>query len=153
MEGMPVRFYRYRYLDYWEAELPVSWFVAESAPMVAFSQRKHGGTVFSVFTIKKNHWDSILKDMSGGLFKPMLNWEKAAEKARLLGDGSRVPEADREYENPVDGFLYRHRIWSFRAGDLLIYVEQSAKSNEIDADQLAVVDRFAATLSLTTRAE
>lgn len=150
MSEQAARFYRYRYLNYWEAEVPMAWSLLESAPSVSFSARKHGETVFSVFTVKKDHWDSILSDMSGALFKPMLNWEEATEKCRPLDDSGtdRTPEVDHVWDNPMDRGKYRQRVWSFRSAELLVYVEHCVRSENFNEHEAAIVDRFVNTLSI-----
>ncbi len=143
MDGLPVRFYRYRYLNYWEAELPVGWIVRENGKHVFLMAKNHGGMIFSLWTTVKTDWEKSYEGTEE-------NKQKVLADYRVLNEDEmeRKPKVDYESWNEDVQASFRTRGWRFRSEALLINIYQSTKSDRVDAMQDSIVDRFVRTLSL-----
>lgn len=147
MDEQPVKFYRYRYLNCWEAELPVGWTGKNTRLALSFLDGKGVEVDFTVSTLIKSQWESLLKLQNE---EARIGWEKLINCVLTLDDSlsERKPQVEREMRNPKDDCLRRYQAWAFKGKDFLISVHYSYKSEERDPMQVATVKHFVNTLRL-----
>lgn len=143
MDDLPVRFYRYRYLNYWEAELPVGWILREQRNHVFLMAKNRGGMIFTLWTTVKTDWEKSYKGTEE-------NKQKVLADYRILNEDEIVRKPNVDHESWSEDFQvsFRTRGWRFRSETLLINIYQSTKSDRVSAMQDSIVDRFVRTLSL-----
>jgi len=143
MDEPPVRFYRYRYLNYWEAELPVGWIVRENGKHISFTNKDQGGTVFSLWTTLKVDWENAYDGTEENRRKVLADYRVINEE-----DAERKPMVDYEFWHEGLQARFRTRCWRFSGGDFLMNILQNTRTDRMDAMQDSIVDRFVGTLSL-----
>lgn len=143
MEWIPVRFYRYRYQDLWEAELPIGWVVDHYESELSLINGA-GRTVFTIRTTLKADWESRYKDTEENRLKVLADYRMLSEEAT-----ERKPLMDYESWNDSLQTRYRTRLWRFSGKDFLMNVIQNTKVDKVDPAIDSVVDRFIATLSFS----
>ncbi|HEY1173623.1 MAG TPA: hypothetical protein VGH19_19820 [Verrucomicrobiae bacterium] len=147
---MPVRFYRYRYQDYWEAELPVEWIVRDLGNGISFAAKNPGGEIFSVWTKSQADFE---KDQDKAHPVTVKDWRLVTSLYKTLDEEDTLREPDMEcglWNKDFEAW-FRIRNWRFRGGDFLISVMHDTKAKRIDSVHDSIVDRFVRTLSLVER--
>jgi len=141
MEGMPIRFYCYRYQDYWEAELPVGWIVIREGNHLLFESQSPRGLVFTLSTTSKTDWETSYQGTEE-------NRQKVLAEYRLLGEGTEKRKPTLIHESLNEDFLIRFRFksWRFKGPNFYIMIIQNTQVDRIDLGIDAIVDRFVNTL-------
>lgn len=147
---MPVRFYRYQYQDYWEAELPVGWIVREHENSISLAAEIPGGEVFSVWIKSQTGFEKNQAEAHSVTAK---DWQMVVSLHRMLDeeDTVRAPDLECGLWNKDFETWFRIRNWRFRGKDFLIMVMHDTKAKRIDPVHDSIVDRFVNTLSLVER--
>ena len=144
---MPVRFYCYRYQDFWEAELPVGWEVRRNGNNISLAANNLGGEFLSVWTISQ---------ADVGKNKDAVNPITAKDWRFVCAFFDRLDEEDEAREPELECGLwnndfeawFRIRSWRFRGEDFLVTVMYHTKAKHIDPVHDSIVDRFVNTLKL-----
>ncbi len=148
MEGMPVRFYCYRHLNYWEAELPIGWNALAIGTLLSFSSDSGTGPMFTVTTFDREHWESRrLKELETPIRK---SWSEVVEQYAFLPEDAfeRKPRFDQEVWNEDMQELWHSRNWLFRGQDFVILILQTCRAKDKNEIYDSIVDRFVATVDL-----
>ncbi len=147
MEGMPVRwFYRYRYLHFWEAEVPVGCDAHVHKTGIIFMD-KPSRLLFSVVTYTREDWEQQAAEVkSVGEHK---TWDEVAKHHLSLPEDAseRKPLIDCERWNEEMQRMFRIRDWRFRGENFLIMIVQHKAGMRNPAHD-SVLDRFVNTLSI-----
>jgi len=142
MEGMPVRwFYRYRYLHFWEAEVPVGCDVHVVKTAIVF-MNKSSRLFFSVATYTREDWEQQSAEViTAGERK---TWDEVAKYHVFLpeDEAERKPLIDRENWNKELQQTWHGREWRFRDENFLIMIMQHSRVEKRDPAHDAIVDRF-----------
>ncbi len=145
----PSKFYRYRYLNCWEAELPVGWTGKAKRLSLSFVDDQGVEAGFTVSTTSKNQLESF-RELQKNEPQLDLDWERLMARVPMLGDelAERNPQVENEQKRLKDDCLYRYQSWMFKGKDVLILLRYSYKSEERDPMQVATVKHFVNTLRL-----
>lgn len=147
MEGMPVRWFcRYRYLHFWEAEVPVGCDAHVVKTGILFMD-KPSRLFFSVVTYTREDWEQQAAELKS--VGEQKTWDEVAKNHVYLPDDDLggKPRIDREHWNEEMQRMFRIREWRFRGENFLIMIVQHKAGMKNPAHD-SVLERFVNTLTL-----
>lgn len=141
MDEEPIKSYRFRFLNYWEADLPIEWKAnCVCGNTVTVSD---GFTECAFLIITARTYADL--DVKGIEQKRMF---MSAHQWLKRDVWERKPQLDHEVFQTEDNCLHRMRLWLLRGEAVFISIIHTGKVMQVDSRQILMVNCFVASLSL-----